>query len=66
LYQKGHYFSRGFHKVAGSGPKGSKKGAMEKGGCFLPLKTRKAHEIKGFEHLTKHRLRRYEALAKLV
>ena len=39
---------------------------MVKEGCFLPLKTRKAHEIKGFEHLTKHRLRRYEALAKLV
>ena len=29
-------------KVAGSSPKGSRKGAMVKGGCFLPLKTRKA------------------------
>ena len=28
--------------VAGSSPKGSRKGAMVKGGCFLPLKTRKA------------------------
>ena len=54
------------HKIASSSPKGQGKGAMVKGGCFLPLKTRKAHEIKGFEHLTKHRLRRYEALAKLV
>ena len=34
-------------KVAGSSPKGSRKGAMVKGGCFLPLKTRKALENQG-------------------
>jgi len=28
-------------KVAGSSPKGSRKGAMVKEGCFLPLKTQK-------------------------
>ena len=34
-------------KVAGSSPKGSRKGAMVKGGCFLPLKTRKVLENQG-------------------
>ena len=34
-------------KVAGSSPKGSRKGAMVKGGCFLPLKTRKALDLQG-------------------
>ena len=34
-------------KVAGSSPKGSRKGAMVKGWCFLPLKTRKALENQG-------------------
>ena len=34
-------------EAAGSSPKGSRKGAMVKGGCFLPLKTRKALEIQG-------------------
>ena len=36
-------------KVAGSSPKGSRKGAMVKGGCFLPLKTRKALENQGLQ-----------------
>ena len=34
-------------KVAGSSPKGSRKGAMVKGWCFLPLKTRKALDLQG-------------------
>ena len=34
-------------KVAGSSPKGSRKGAMVKGGGFLPKKTRKALENQG-------------------
>ena len=37
-----------FYKVAGSSPKARGKGAMVKGECFLPLKTRKAPEIKDF------------------
>ena len=32
-------------EVAGSGPKGSKKGAMVKNVCFHPKKTQKALEI---------------------
>ena len=31
-------------KVSGTSPKGSRKGAMVKGWCFLPLKTRKVLE----------------------
>ena len=34
-------------KVAGSSPKGSRKGAMVKGWCFFPLKTRKALDLQG-------------------
>ena len=40
-------FECAFYKVAGSSPKGRGKGAMVKGGCFLPLKTRKALENQG-------------------
>ena len=47
LYHENPVLSRSFHKVAGSSPKGRGKGAMVKGGCFLPLKTRKAFEIQG-------------------
>ena len=42
-------------KVAGSSPKGSRKGAMVKGGCFLPLKTRKALEKQGLNPVFKKR-----------
>lgn len=35
-------------KVAGSSPKGSRKGAMVKGGCFVPLKHEKPLKIKDF------------------
>ena len=35
------------HKVATSSPKGREKGAIVKGSCFLPLKTRKALENQG-------------------
>ncbi len=34
-------------KVAGSSPKGSRKGAMVNGVYFLPLKTRKVLENQG-------------------
>ena len=36
---------------------------MVKGCCFLPLKTRKAPEIKGFEISVKYWLRRCEVMA---
>ena len=48
LESKGYYYirkagiSQMCDKVAGSSPKGRGKGAMVKGGCFLPQKTRKA------------------------
>ena len=44
LYHKNNINSICPHKVAGSNPEGRKKGAMVKGGCFLPLKTRKGLE----------------------
>jgi len=47
LYYKITIFSIRFHQVAGSSPKGRGKGAMLKGGCFLPLKTQKALENQG-------------------
>ena len=36
-------------KVASSSPKGRGKGAMEKGGDFLPPKTQKALENQGYQ-----------------
>jgi len=36
-----------FENVASSRPKGSRKGAMVKEDCFLPLKTRKALDLQG-------------------
>ena len=41
--------------VAGSSPKGRGKGAMVKGGCFLPLKTRKVLEKQGLNLVFKKR-----------
>ena len=36
-----------FKNVAGSSTKGSRKGGMVKGVCFVPLKTRKALVLQG-------------------
>jgi hypothetical protein len=47
LYHNIAMLSMSFHKVEGSSPKGSRKGAMVKGWCFLPLKTRKALDLQG-------------------
>ena len=49
FYHKAFTLSRGFHLVAGSIPKGRGKGAMVKGWCFLPLKTRKALDLQGLQ-----------------
>jgi hypothetical protein len=47
LYHKNNINSIYPHKVAGSSPKGSRKGAMVKNVCFHPKKTQKALEIQG-------------------
>ena len=49
LYHKNNINSIYPHKVAGSSPTGRGKGAMVKGCCFLPLKTRKALENQGHQ-----------------
>ena len=52
--------------VASSSPKARGKGAMVKGECFLPLKTRKAREIKDFEISVKFWLRQSDVMLRIV
>ena len=55
LYHNIAMLSMSIHKVEGSSPTGSRKGAMVKWSCILPLKTRKVLDLQGLEALMKHR-----------
>jgi len=52
--------------VAGSSPKGSRKGTMLKGGCFYPLKHEKSLNFKGFKILLKFWLRQSDVMLRIV